>query len=69
MSCAITATSGEDGWSNLGAVGNQIANQASFDARNYGYRKLGELIKATGLFEMREQNKIWSVRDKRKSKG
>lgn len=66
---AITATSGEDGWSNLGAVGNQIANQASFDARNYGYRKLGELIKATGLFEMREQNKIWSVRDKRKSKG
>jgi uncharacterized protein (TIGR00288 family) len=66
---AIAAASGEDGWSNLGAVGNQIANQASFDARNYGYKKLGELIKATGLFEMREHNKVWSVRDKRKSKG
>lgn len=65
---AIAAASGEDGWSKLGAVGNQIANQASFDARNYGYKKLGELIKATGLFEMREQNKVWSVRDKRMPK-
>jgi uncharacterized LabA/DUF88 family protein len=66
---AIAAASGEDGWSKLGAVGNQIANQASFDARNYGYKKLGELIKATGLFELREQNKVWSVRDKRVPKG
>jgi hypothetical protein len=30
---------------------------------------LGELIKATGLFELREQNKVWSVRDKRVPKG
>jgi uncharacterized LabA/DUF88 family protein len=65
---AVEAASGEDGWSHLGAVGNQIANQASFDARNYGYKKLGELIKAIGLFELRQQNNIWYVRDKRKAK-
>lgn len=66
---AIAAAAAEDGWSHLGAVGNQIANQASFDARNYGYKKLSELIKAIGLFEMREQDKRWYVRDTRKTKG
>ncbi len=53
---AIDAASDETGWAHLGAVGNYIAKQSpEFDPRNYGYKKLGELVKATGLFEIEEQ--------------
>lgn len=63
---AVESASGDDGWSHLGAVGKQVANQASLDPRNYGYRKLSDLIEATGLFEVKRQDlSVW-VRDKRK---
>jgi hypothetical protein len=48
-------------------VGSQIGNQASFDARNYGYQRLHDLIEATGLFEVKRQDKVVLVRDKRKT--
>ncbi len=42
----------ENGWAFLGDVGNLIQKkQPSFDSRNYGYRKLTQLIQATGKFE------------------
>ncbi|MFC4903671.1 NYN domain-containing protein [Kocuria oceani] len=63
---AVDAAGGEDGWAHLGAVGSQIANQASFDARNYGYAKLSELIEATGLFDVRRQHLTVYVRDGRR---
>lgn len=50
---ATEATKDEDGWSNLGAVGNYIMNRGSFTPKNYGYRTLKPLIVATGLFELR----------------
>ncbi|HBK57146.1 MAG TPA: hypothetical protein DDZ76_12810 [Xanthomonadales bacterium] len=62
---AVEASAADDGWSHLGAVGNQIANQASFDPRNYGYKKLSELFGAIGLFDIRREDKVWFVRDKR----
>jgi uncharacterized protein (TIGR00288 family) len=62
---AVDAASGNDGWAHLGQVGTQIGNQASLDPRNYGYRKLSDLIEATGLFEVRRQDLIVYVRDKR----
>lgn len=64
---AADAASGDDGWAHLGEVGNQIGNQASFDSRNYGYRKLSDLIEATELFEVKRQNLTVLIRDKRKS--
>jgi uncharacterized protein (TIGR00288 family) len=63
---AVDAAGGDDGWANLGAVGGQIGNQASFDARNFGYRKLSDLIEATDLFEVKRQNQIVLIRDNRK---
>lgn len=67
---AVQAAEGDDGWSPLGRVGSHIANQASFDSRNYGYKKLVDLFKATELFELelREDKGIF-LRDKRKAKG
>jgi len=43
----------EDGWAYLGNVGQQISKQSpSFDSRNYGYTKLGELVRAIDLFDI-----------------
>jgi uncharacterized LabA/DUF88 family protein len=51
---ALEAASNDSGWAHLGAVGSNIAKQASeFDPRNYGFSKLGELVKATELFEVK----------------
>lgn len=65
---AVDSASGDDGWSHLGSVGSQVSNQASFDSRNYGYRKLSDLIEATGLFEVKRDNQIVSIRDKARTK-
>ena len=52
---AYEAVSGEDGWANLGGFGAQLNKLSpSFDSRNYGYKKLGELILATDIFEIRK---------------
>ena len=70
---AVEASSDESGWAQLGPVGSNIAKQSSeFDPRNYGYAKLGELVKASKLFEIEERpianskSKALYVRDKRK---
>ena len=63
---AVESASGDDGWAHLGAVGQHISNQASFDPRNYGYNKLSDLVEATGLFELRRDNVAVQVRDSRR---
>ena len=62
---SVDAVADDDGWSTLGAVGKQIANQASFDPRNYGYKKLSDLIEATQLFDIERRASHVAVRDKR----
>jgi len=69
---AVKASSDDSGWAHLAPVGSHIAKQSpDFDPRNYGYPKLGELIKATKLFELEErpvgqgQSKAIYVKDKR----
>ena len=43
----------EDGWVRLGAVGTQLGNLASdFDSRTFGFRKLSDLVRETGGFEI-----------------
>ena len=64
---AVDAASGDDGWAHLAHVGSQIGNQAAFVSRNYGYRKLSDLIEATELFELRRQNQIVLIRDNRRT--
>jgi len=65
---AVDNAAGEDGWSALGSVGQQIGNQASFDPRNYGYRKLIDLIEATQLFELDRRGSQFVLRDKRQGR-
>jgi len=66
---AIEASQDDEGWAALGPVGAIISNQASFDSRNYGYSKFGDLIKAIDIFETRVvDGNIFQVRDTRKEK-
>lgn len=62
LRAAIEAARGDDEWANLSAVGSQVANQASFDPRNYGYPKLSDLIEAIGLFEIKREDNTLLVR-------
>ena len=67
---AVQSAADDDGWARVNAVGNQIANQASFDSRNYGYATLTKLLAATQLFEMADEGRSSvSVRDRRLARG
>jgi len=70
---AVEDSADEDGWAHLANVGQNIANQApEFDPRNYGYKKLGDLIGAVKLFDKDErvssssEDKLIYIRDNRK---
>ena len=53
---AVEASSDDSGWAHLAPMGSTIAKQApEFDPRNYGYKKLGELVGATKLFQIEER--------------
>jgi uncharacterized LabA/DUF88 family protein len=44
---AIDDAAEESGWAHLGAVGNIITKKSpAFDSRNYGYKKLSDLVEA-----------------------
>ncbi|MGD9774824.1 NYN domain-containing protein [Diaphorobacter sp.] len=63
---AVHASADETGWARVGAVGTQIGNKTSFDARNYGYASLSKLLAATQAFEFRDEGTSRvAVRDKR----
>jgi hypothetical protein len=54
LSSAIAAATQEDGWAFLGAVGGWLLkSDPSFDSRNFGFRKLGELVKAQPYLEVK----------------
>lgn len=65
---AVAAAENEEGWSDLGPVGQHISNQTSFDSRNHGFKKLSDLFKAIDLFEVKRVGKRIHIRDKRKQK-
>lgn len=52
---AVEQMETEDGWVSLGGVGTCLAAIASdFDSRTYGYRKLSDLVRKTGAFDMEQ---------------
>lgn len=66
---AVQGAADESGWALVGTVGQHIANQSSFDARNYGYGSLSKLLAATQLFDFKDEGTgSVAVRDRRRSK-
>ena len=63
---AVTASADEDGRANLARVGAHLAKQSpDFDARNYGFPRLSDLVEASGIVEVErvgENPKIVMVR-------
>ncbi|MGL4743865.1 MAG: NYN domain-containing protein [Dermatophilaceae bacterium] len=65
---AVASAADDDGWARVGTVANRIANQSSFDPRNYGYAKLSKLLEATELFEIRDAGApTMALRDRRRA--
>jgi uncharacterized protein (TIGR00288 family) len=62
---SVAAAADDEGWAHMGAVGQHISKQASFDSRNYGYAKLRDLFSAIGLFDLQTREKGLYVRDRR----
>jgi uncharacterized LabA/DUF88 family protein len=55
LRAAIDASARDDGWSPLSSVGSMLLkNNPSFDPRNYGCPKLGELVRRQTYLEVRE---------------
>ncbi|HTM60765.1 MAG TPA: NYN domain-containing protein [Burkholderiales bacterium] len=55
LRAAIDAAARDDGWSALSGVGAMILkNNPSFDSRNYGCPKLGELVRKQSYLEVKE---------------
>ncbi|MFT7672655.1 MAG: hypothetical protein ACI845_001064 [Gammaproteobacteria bacterium] len=65
---AVEQSSDDDGWSPMSKVGSYISNNSSFSAINYGYKKLGDLVRVTELFEekIRDGETVRYIRDNRK---
>ncbi len=54
LSSAIAAATQEDGWAFLGSVGDLLRkSDPSFDPRNFGFKKLGELVRAQPYLEVK----------------
>lgn len=49
---AVDQTASDDGWSHLSQVSEYIRNNSSFSVVNYGFKKLGDLIRASELFDI-----------------
>lgn len=63
---AIETVEEDQGWARLGPVGTHISNHASFDQRNYGFKKLSDLFAAIDLFEIKKTKSTLWVRDKKR---
>lgn len=52
----IEDASDDEGWAGLGAVGSTATKKnPDFDSRNWGYAKLSDLVRASGLFDMEKR--------------
>ncbi|WP_062288704.1 NYN domain-containing protein [Demequina phytophila] len=53
---AVAAAAGDDGWANLGSVGQNLSRLASdFDSRTWGFAKLTDLMRAHRLYEVQQR--------------
>jgi hypothetical protein len=66
ISPAIKAKARDDGWAQLSSVGQYVVNQhPSFDSRNYGFEKLGLLVRKQPFLEVKDVtlssgfNQVW----------
>ncbi|MGJ3245941.1 MAG: NYN domain-containing protein [Elainellaceae cyanobacterium] len=60
---AHEAIAEEDGWAHLGPFGSQLTKlSSSFDPRNYGYKKLSDLVIDIDIFEIKKNSKTVRIK-------
>ncbi len=60
---AINATSGDDGWSALGTIGQHLSRaHADFDPRAFGHQKLSTLVEEQPYLETRSEGSMVQAR-------
>ncbi|HHP7245135.1 MAG TPA: NYN domain-containing protein [Elainellaceae cyanobacterium] len=60
---AHEAVAEEDGWAHLGPFGSQLTKlSSSFDPRNYGYKKLSDLVIDIDIFEIKKNSKTVRIK-------
>lgn len=60
---AINATSGDDGWSTLGTLGQHLSRaHADFDPRAFGHQKLSTLVEEQPYLDTRDEGSMIQVR-------
>lgn len=60
---AYEAVADEDEWAHLGPFGAQLNKlSSSFDPRNYGFKKLSDLVQAIGIFEVKKTAKTIHIK-------
>ena len=66
---AVNATSGDDGWSTLGTVGQHLSRaHADFDPRTFGHQKLSTLVEEQPYLETRSEGSSRQVRLRTKNR-
>lgn len=63
---ATDQTAGDDGWSLLSRVSDYIHNNSSFSVVNYGFQKLGDLVRTSELFDVEMRGTVMVIRTIRK---
>jgi hypothetical protein len=62
---ALEQSSDEDGWAQLGTFGSYLTKlQPDFDSRNFGFKKLSDLVKAKKDLFVTEEREIPSSTNK-----
>lgn len=60
---AVNATSGDDGWSSLGTLGQHLSRaHTDFDPRAFGHQKLSTLVQEQPYLDTRDQGSMIQVR-------
>lgn len=60
---AVNATSGDDGWSTLGTIGQHLSRaHADFDPRAFGHQKLSTLVEEQPYLETRSEGSMIQAR-------
>jgi len=55
LRAVLTEMEPEDGWVHLGGVGTRLVDlYPDFDPRNYGFRKLSDLVRKSGVCEVKQ---------------
>ena len=60
-----SAKRGEDGFARVSEIGQIAGNRSSFDVRNYGFKRLSDLIRAANgnfVLEQRDNGHLWVKR-------